>query len=363
MQSPRHRDADRAAAETGASSREQILFAVRQIVREMWFLPAAFSLVAVLVVVIAYYSASLAWKEPPFEMPADAVSSLLSILAASMLSVAVFSLSTLVSALASATQNTTPRAVPLIVADRTAQTAISTFIGAFMFSIVGIIGLSAGIYSQSGRLLLFLVTLAVTILVVVALIRWIGQVSKIGRVGETIGRIEAAAAHAFEQVGPGTLLNCVERTNPEPADGHRIFAASIGYVQHVNPDSLQHAAEDASVHIVIGARPGTYVDPSRPLALVQGVCSEELEDRIRGAFVVGDRRTFDEDPRFGLIVLSEVASRALSPAINDPGTAIDVIGTLIRVIADKAIGGVKADDEETEVNHRVAMRPLRRWTS
>ena len=38
-------------------------------------------------------------------------------------------------------------------------------------------------------------------------------------------------------------------------------------------------------------------------------------------------------PRFGLIVLSEIASRALSPAVNDPGTAIDVIGTLVRLFA------------------------------
>ncbi|MFC6668701.1 DUF2254 family protein [Marinobacterium aestuariivivens] len=49
------------------------------------------------------------------------------------------------------------------------------------------------------------------------------------------------------------------------------------------------------------------------------------------AFVIGGKRTFDDDPRFGLVVLSEIASRALSPAVNDPGTAIDVIGTLVRL--------------------------------
>ena len=40
---------------------------------------------------------------------------------------------------------------------------------------------------------------------------------------------------------------------------------------------------------------------------------------------------FDDDPRFGLIVLSEIAGRALSPAVNDPGTAIEVIGTDVRL--------------------------------
>ena len=51
---------------------------------------------------------------------------------------------------------------------------------------------------------------------------------------------------------------------------------------------------------------------------------------MRALFVTGGERTFEADPRFGLVVLSEIASRALSPAVNDPGTAIDVITTSIR---------------------------------
>ena len=41
--------------------------------------------------------------------------------------------------------------------------------------------------------------------------------------------------------------------------------------------------------------------------------------------VIGDLRTFEQDGAYGLLVLSEIASRALSPGINDPGTAIEVI--------------------------------------
>lgn len=59
-----------------------------------------------------------------------------------------------------------------------------------------------------------------------------------------------------------------------------------------------------------------------------------LKLRIQKAFSVGDERTFDQDPRFGLSVMAEIASRALSPAVNDPGTAIDVIGRLVRLLSD-----------------------------
>ena len=47
--------------------------------------------------------------------------------------------------------------------------------------------------------------------------------------------------------------------------------------------------------------------------------SAEDAEAIAATFVIGGSRVFDQDPRFGLLVLSEIASRALSPAVNDPG--------------------------------------------
>lgn len=328
----------------------QIAFRFRQIAQRMWFLPAAFSLVAVLTLVIAFGMARLIPDKLPFTLSSEAVESILTVLATSLLTVAVFALSTIVGALASASSQTTPRAVPLIVGDRSAQTSISVFIGAFLFSIVGIIGLSAGIYSEAGRLLLFAVTLGVVVLVVAALIRWIGQMSAIGRVGETIARAGEAAEKAFRSVPGQGLLGC--RPLEADAQGDPVFARKIGYVQHIDTGRLQELAEDHDLLITITARPGAYAAPDRPLLLVEGTTDEDLVDKLAGAFVVGVARTFDSDPRFGLIVLAEIAGKALSPGINDPGTAIAVVGTLVRVLADRP-------EEDGELKHdRLLVAPL-----
>ena len=80
--------------------------------------------------------------------------------------------------------------------------------------------------------------------------------------------------------------------------------------------------------------PGSFVHPAAQLLWVHGaVPGEQLADALRSAFTIGNERSFDQDPRFGLIVLSEIASRALSPGVNDPGTAISVIGRLVRVLS------------------------------
>ncbi|MBB4051063.1 putative membrane protein [Devosia subaequoris] len=313
----------------------QIAFKLRQMVQKMWFLPAAFSLVAILTVVIAYATSGLVPDKLPFTLSSEAVESILTVLASSLLTVAVFSLSTIVSALSSASASTTPRAVPLIVGDRSAQTSISVFIGAFLFSIVGIIGLSANIYSEAGRLLLFAVTLAVVVLVVAALIRWIGQMSSIGRVGETVSKVGSATEKAFRTVPGDGLLGC-RRLSGKPS-GEPVFSRKTGYVQHVDLSRLQELAEQHELLITITSRPGAYAAPDRPLMLVAGTLEDDMADRLAGAFTVGTGRTFDSDPRFGLIVLAEIGSKALSPGINDPGTAIAVVSTLVRVLAERPV--------------------------
>ena len=55
--------------------------------------------------------------------------------------------------------------------------------------------------------------------------------------------------------------------------------------------------------------------------------------RVLNCFTIDQERSYEQDPRFGLCVLAEIASRALSPAVNDPGTAIDIIGRGVRVLS------------------------------
>ena len=76
----------------------------------------------------------------------------------------------------------------------------------------------------------------------------------------------------------------------------------------------------------------------------------QAEASVRAGFTVDDERTFDEDPRFGLVVLSEIASRALSPAVNAPGTAIDVLHRLSRILSEAdPTRGIPAEFPRIEV--------------
>lgn len=325
-------------------------FKLRQLLQRMWFLPAAFSFVAVMTVVIAYVLARYAPDELPFVLPSNAVQSILQILASSLLTVAVFALSTVVSAFSAASSATTPRAVPLIAGDLRAQTSISVFIGAFLFSIVGIIGLSTGLYSDAGRLFLFVMTLGVLVLVVASLIRWIGHISVIGRVGHTITVVEDATRRSLVAMSEHPLFDC-QRLEGE-AKGQSLSPERPGYVQHCDADQLQKLAEKHDLVVSVLGRPGAYATPVRPLMMVEGEVDDDLRQALLDCFVLGEQRAYDSDPRYGFIVLGEIADKAMSPGINDPGTAIVAIDTVTRLLLEWQ------GERKSGENDRVLVAPL-----
>lgn len=277
----------------------------------------------------------------------NAVKQILTIMASSMLVVATFSLSTMVSSYAAASSSTTPRASQLLIEDTLAQRALSTFVGAFLFSIVGLIALSAGVYDASGRVLLFAATLVMIGAVVATLLSWIDSLPSFGRVATTIDRVEAAAKKAIVSRAEQPHLGGAAAVRI-PADARLVRAATAGYVRHVDCGELQEIAESGEFRVHVAALPGTFVDHNQPLAYVDGDADDHALAQIASAFVVGGARTFEQDPRFGLIVLTEIAIRALSPAINDPGTAIDVIGTVVRVLSLGVETRRKAEEKSTD---------------
>lgn len=325
-------------------SRWQWLFL--QAARQLWVKASLIGLLGVAAALLAL----VVEKWIPWQLPdtigADAVDSLLNIIASSMLAVTTFSLSVVTSAYGSAANGVTPRATRLVMEDRTTQNVLSTFIGSFLFAIVGIIVLRTGAYGDRGRFVLFIVTVAVIVLIVFALLRWIDHLTKLGRVGETTDRVEQAARIAIEDRLAMPFLGgvpFVDGVQGVPQTASAIESEQIGYVQHVDIAELNDLAERVSGSIYLLAVPGTFVYPKTALAhLVVGRLGEERQEdilaEIAEAFTIGNERSFEQDPRFGLAVMSEIGSRALSPATNDPGTALDVIGRLTRLLCIWAQG-------------------------
>lgn len=286
------------------------------------------------------------------EISRESIETLLSIISSSMLVIATFAVASMVTAYSSASNTATPRTFSLVISDDVSQNALSTFIGAFIFSIIALIALLNDYYDKAGRFALFALTLMVFATVIFTFVRWVDRIARLGRLGASIDKVEAAAAKALQRRRREPYLGACQAEPADMSDWTAVYGSAVGYIQRIDIAELQNWAKKWEAKITVAALPGTFLYPGRPLAWYT-TDSDDDEERDPGdiakTFLINDDRLFDEDPRFGLVVLAEIASRGLSPAVNDAGTAIDIIGTFVRLLVNWS--EPLEDDEEPEIKY------------
>lgn len=312
---------------------KQIQFLSNRLRERLWVKPLFSCLISIIMVFIAKLADQTWLVEIAPEINPQSIERLLSILSSGMLVISTFAVASMIAAYASASNSATPRSFSLIISDDVSQNALSVFMGAFIFSLVAIITFENSYFDIAGHFVLFLMTLLVYILVILMFILWVDRIARLGRMGSTIEKIERATIDAMSKYTGRPALAGIPVDSADER-GCPVYADTVGYVQHIDMKLLQEFAGRHQSVIHVNAVPGTFATPDRALAFIEGIPYKSEDghlSEIRDAFVTGRKRVFDHDPRFGIIALSEIAGRALSPGINDPGTAINIIGTFVRL--------------------------------
>ena len=299
----------------------------------LWVQPLVYCAVAIIGVALARLGN--AYERPDWLslINTDMLEMLLQIIATSMLAVATFAVGSLVSAYASASSQGTPRSFQILVADDSSRNALSSYIGAFIFAVVSLVALRLGLFIEGGLVALFGWTMSIFAWVVLTFVAWTDNIARLGRVTTLILRAEDATERTLRISAETPALGGVPAETRPALTGLEIMTPRIAYVQTINMAALQGIAEAHDITIAITCPPGGLTRPGRAIARVSTpTLPSEAVEKIRDAFAIDAQRNVNEDPRCGLIILSEVAVRALSPGVNDPGTAISVIGRMTHLL-------------------------------
>ncbi len=324
--------------------------------RRLWIRPALYCLGALSILWLAGVADRFLQDGALFKVSGDTIKDLLGIIASSMLAVTIFAVSVMNAAYSSAINATTPRAFEVMVADNSTKTALSSFVGAFIFAVVGITGLNMGYFGDNGRAIIFIMTMGLFIWVIATFVYWIDYVTRLGQMRQTVERIGASAESTLANylrhpVGKATP---VEAGTAPPDGAHAISSGEGGVVKSLSVSQLIDLCDENGLEMDVAIVPGTPVGRDTVLCFVSGDHpDDELVAKIRQSFVIGYERDPEQDPELALRLLAEVADRALSPGVNDPGTASDVLDTLGRVFA-KAFGSAE-NAEKPETDPRVRM--------
>jgi uncharacterized membrane protein len=197
-----------------------------------------------------------------------------------------------------------------------------------------------------------LVPIIVTVLVLVAIAMFRSLQSSAFRsiqLASTLSAVTRRGREVVDDVYPDQTTEA-PAAPPVPAAtaGEVLWPARAATLQAIDVPALVRCAERAGVVIELCVRPGQVIPEHGRVAVIHGDGAVEVHDLVR-TLQTGVERTFDQDPSMALRVLADIALRALSPAVNDPTTAVqalDEIDALLRqmVRRDLAVETVNGSD-------------------
>ncbi|MFD3942168.1 DUF2254 domain-containing protein [Streptomyces sp. NPDC058579] len=299
-------------------------FRLRQYVKaSLWIVPMFGLVVGALLAELALASDGADWPPSGWHYSATTASGVLTAIVGAMVALLGFVVTIGVLVVQQATGTLSPRYMRLWYRDRLQKAVLATFTGTFAFAFSLLRSIEADSVPDLGVTLAGLAVAVSLVLLLIYLnkfthnLRPVAIAEVVSRIGEAVFTSGTAAIRSSAPHGDGTV----------PSGGRvmRIRTGRRGAIQAVNAAGLVSEAERHDCVFVVTRLIGDFVPPGTVLVEVHGGTSKPDPDRVTSLFALGAERTIEQDPAFALRILVDVAIRALSPAVNDPTTAVQVV--------------------------------------
>jgi len=252
-------------------------------------------------------------------------SAILSAFSASMLTFMVFVMSSLLLVVQLASAQMTPRIIAPAFQHRAVRIALCLFVFAYIFSL-GVLGRVSNEVPQLG----VLIAILANITSIASFLYFIGSLGMSLRPIVIIANLAASARRSILDVYPSSLSSQPEPIATKPGIApFRVINHSgrSGVLMAVDIEGLVEIGAINDCLIELLPRVGDDVSEGDAIFNLYGNRAPESE-LLAHSIAIGSERTLQQDPVFAFRVLGEIACRALSPAINDPATAVLVLDQL-----------------------------------
>jgi uncharacterized membrane protein len=292
-----------------------------------WCIPAIYAAVAVVAgLVLPRLEASL-FPESKSGLSASAAVGVLSSVGSGMIAMTgiVFSLAFVMVQFSSTAYS--PRLVLWLARDPVLWHAIGVFSATFLYSIAAMAWVDRG--GTHGTP--FASTWLVIILLLASVGMFVALIEKLSLL--QIHRMLAFTAdhgrRVIEETYP-SLDVAIATPDPKqyqdlPVTFNLVHTGRPRTVQALDIQALLELASAAGALVVVYASVGDTLVEGGAMLRVHGGRQTIDERSLRDAFVIGGERTFEQDPKYAIRLLVDIAIRALSPAVNDPTTAVQAL--------------------------------------
>lgn len=306
-----------------------------------WFIPALMTLGAIALAIGSVlidvrfgsrWLSALTWLD--ISRP-DGARELLSSLSSSMIGVAGTVFSITIAAVVYASGSYGPRLLTNFLEDRGNQLSLGVFIATFVYCLMVLRTVRVPATDDGNGFvpeLSVLIALGLALLSVGVLVYFLHHVPDSIRINGVVARIGHRLLWDIEMRYPDKRVGAEPR-RIERGGGTAIRAAQTGYIQIIDHSTLESVAAREDADIWLNVRTGDFVHGGITLLHVGGNKDVATRPDLQDAFAIGDSRTAEQDLEYLIDELVEIGTRALSPAINDPFTAITCLHWLGACIA------------------------------
>ncbi|HXW89140.1 MAG TPA: DUF2254 domain-containing protein [Terriglobales bacterium] len=271
-----------------------------------------------------------------FRFSPDGARALAGIVSAAMLSFVVFFFSVLLLTVQIASSTLSPRIIARPFRSRTLKASL----GLFVFTLICSMEVVArGTEGSMGQLaagmvsVLTIISICVFLYVVEHVSKQLRPVTVMTDVAtEGLGVIKAVFPRLYEQQGDDEESREVSLGGPSRVVHNE---AELGVVLALDTRGLVDIALRGGCTIEVVPQVGDFVAPNDPVFKLHGGATDIASKEFFKHIAVDRERTLEQDPAFAFRIIVDIASKALSPAINDPTTAVlalDQVHNLLREV-------------------------------
>jgi uncharacterized membrane protein len=271
---------------------------------------------------------------------------LLSTFIAGLISLMVFSFSQVMLLLNQASRNFSPRVLPGIISDSRNQMVLGLYLGVILYNILILVYLEPKDSSYGTAGFSVLVGIVLTVFALSSFIFFIHHISRSIQVGAILQRTKEKTLRLLkEELKTAPLkaipLSVYGKWTPHTSDG-------TGYFQDILTQELTALCKEGEVEIIVDAFKGQFITPGTTVFRSERPIPESLRTEMLCTFVLSQEEMEGHSYAQGFRQLTEIGIKAMSPGINDPGTAlnsIDYLTELFMVLAQKKENGHLFDSD------------------
>jgi len=257
-------------------------------------------------------------------------------IAASIMTVVSIVFAILLMTLTLASMQFSPRILTGFVRDRVTQWTLGVFLGTFSYCMAALPAARSSPHAFS-PVATVLGAMILAFACVCLLLVFIHHISQAISVNHIIDRIATETEAIIDDLMPRPL-RYPRIGGPYPLDRSTWRQAAVnqtsGYIRYVDRARLLNLTKTYHVQVHVLRRVGHFVPAGTPLLLASKPerITEEVSKEFRAVFDIGPTRTLQQDVEFGILQIVDIALRAISPAVNDPTSAISCIDQLSRIM-------------------------------